>query len=133
MRARRFTADGMTAFGQYVQQARELSKLGAPVPPVPPEWLIEAQYAEPVAYELPASPPEFKTKLDIGVFISGVFPDSDHEVVRTDEALWTWLAAKYFDHITATRTKIKEPRAYVAGITFQEFYRHLILGPYYVY
>ena len=35
--------------------------------------------------------------------------------------------------ITSNRRKIKEPRAYVAGISFQEFYRHLILGPYYLY
>ncbi len=133
MRARRFTADGMAAFGAFVQQARELNKQGTPVSSVPPEWLTETQYAEPVAYELPPTAPVFNTKLDIGLFISGVIPDADHELVRTDEALWTWLAAKYFDEITASRTKIKEPRAYVAGLTFQEFYRHLILGPYYVY
>ena len=38
-----------------------------------------------------------------------------------------------FDQITNGRKKLKEERAYVAGLSFQEFYRHLVLGPYFIF
>jgi len=47
--------------------------------------------------------------------------------------MWSWLAGHYFDLITSNRSEIKEPRAYVAAIGFQEYYRHLLLAPYLVY
>ena len=43
------------------------------------------------------------------------------------------MGARYFNVLTMQRTKIKEPRAYLADIGYQGFYRHLMLGPYYVY
>jgi hypothetical protein len=133
MRARRFTQAGLDAFQQFVLQARDAAKRRETVPPVPQEWLVEDQFSEPTPYELPPGEPRFETKNDIGAFVSSIVPDSEYEEVRGDASLWTWFAARYFDKITSNRRKIKEPRAYVAGISFQEFYRHLILGPYYLY
>jgi len=133
MRARRFTPSGIEAFQQYVLEARETAKRQDSVPPVQQEWLTDEQFSEPMPYALPADEPSFLTKLDIGVFVSGIVPESDYEAVRTDAPFWTWLAARYFDQITSNRSKVKEPRAYIAGLSFQEFYRHLVLGPYYLY
>lgn len=133
MRARRFNTEGMERFTGFVADARAMNKARADVPAVPDELLWSAACGDDTPYELPAAEPVFSTKYDIGQFASAVVPDSDYQHVRTDAALWTWLAARYFDQITSLRRKIKEPRAYVAGISFQEFYRHLILGPYYLY
>jgi hypothetical protein len=133
MRARRFTPEGIDVFQRYVLETREIAKRREAVPIFEQEILTDPTYTEAMPYELPVGEPTFQTKLDIGLFMTGVVPDSAHEEVRADGPFWTWLAARYFDQITANRSKVKEPRAYIAGISFQEFYRHLILGPYYVY
>lgn len=133
MRARRFTAAGVDVFKSFVQAARDDARQKCPVNPVPAEWLTDGRYTEVTDYELPHGEPQFRSKFDIAQFVAGVVPDGDYEKVRVDVNFWTWLAARYFDQVTANRSKIKEPRAYVAGLSFQEFYRHLILAPYYVY
>lgn len=133
MKARRFTAAGNEAFLAYVLNAREAGRSRGSVPPVPPNLLTDPQYAEEMPYELPSRDPQFATKFDIGEFMTGIVPSSDFETVRVDGPFWSWLAGRYFDQLTADRSKVKETRAYVAGISFQEFYRHLLLGPYYLY
>lgn len=133
MKMRRFNEHGVAAFREYVLAARAQAKAKQAVPPVPLEILSEAALTEVLEYELPSDEPEFATKLDIGVFVTGVIPVEHYERVRGDEGLWTWMAARYFDRLTQGRKKIKEPRAYLAALNFQDFYRHLILGPYIVY
>ena len=133
MKARRFTPEGLEAFRQYVLEARATAQQKLPVAPVPDVFFTDDALAEQMPYELPPQTPQFSTKLEIGQFVSGIVPDSDYEAVRADAPFWTWLAARYFDQITSNRIKVKEPRGYIAGLSFQEFYRHLILGPYYLY
>jgi hypothetical protein len=88
---------------------------------------------EPTDYELPDGPQTFPDKLSIGRLFTGVVPSERNDEARLDVGLWSWFAALYFDQITLNRTKIKEERAYIASISFQDFYRHLIFGPYYLY
>lgn len=130
---RRFNSEGMKVFEAYVLKARKANKEKQPVDPVPTELLSDSQYSTETEYELPDGRVVFSDKLSIGAFFCNAIPDSDHQAVRIDKELWSWLAAKYFDVITTSRTKIKEPRAYVASIGFQDFYRHLLLGPYFIY
>lgn len=133
MKVRRFTDSGMRAFGAWVEAARGANRRGESVDPVPAPLLFGENETALTQYELPEGEPEFKDKLAIGVFCCQLIPEPEHEIARSDAALWSWLAARYFDQVTLARTKIKEPRAYVASIGFQDFYRHLILGPYYIY
>ncbi len=108
-------------------------RAGTNVEPIPESLLTGSEYTGPVDYELPDESPTFPDKLAIGRLFTRVIPDQRNHEARLDAGLWSWFAARYFDQITANRRKIKEDRAYVAGISFQEFYRHLILGPYYLY
>lgn len=133
MRARRFTEQGLVRFAEYVDRARSSRKAGLDVDPVPVDLLSDDSLSESTEWELPPGEPVFDTKFAIGQFVSGIVPDAEYEHVRADAGFWSWLAARYFDQITGGRTKVKERRAYVAGLSFQEFYRHLILGPYYLY
>lgn len=120
----------MTEFRKWVVWAREACVRKSTVVPVPSGIL---EMAEPTDYELPSVAPGFPDKFAIGRFCCSLIPDADYEKARSDVEMWTWLAARYFDEITKGRTKIKEPRAYIASIDYQEFYRHLILGPYFIY
>jgi hypothetical protein len=69
----------------------------------------------------------------LAAYVDRILPRDRYDELRIDTGMWTWLAARLFDLITNGRKKLKEERAYVAGLTFQEFYRHLILGPYFIY
>lgn len=133
MIARRFTPDGLRKFEDFIILAKQKHSARLPVPPVPDELLSDDKLSEKTLYELPDVGLNLTTKLLIGEHFDIIIPEREHTTARLDKALWSWLAARYFDQITKGRTKIKEVRAYVAGITFQEFYRHLLLGPYFLY
>jgi len=133
MMALRYTDEGLRRFGEFCDSARAEHRAGRDVPPVPGELLEAPGLTETTTWTLPEGEPQFATKVEIGAFVAGFLPDVDFETARGDAGLWSWLAARYFDQITAGRTKIKERRAYVASLGFQEFYRHLLLGPCYLY
>ncbi len=133
MKARRFNGTGLQAFEAYIQAARANHKALLPVDPIPETLLNGQEFTELTEYELPDEAQSFPDKLSIGRLFTRVIPAGRNDEARIDAGLWSWFAAKYFDQITAKRKKIKEERAYVASISFQDFYRHLILGPYYLF
>lgn len=130
---RRFNSEGMRAFEAFILNARKQFKDGKAVDPVPQELILDTHYTIETEYEVSDGMVEFCDKMAIGKFFCSVFPDNDHDIIRIDKEIWSWLAAFYFDGITDQRKKIKEPRAYIASINFQDFYRHLLLGPYFIY
>lgn len=133
MRIRRFNAKGIQHFEEYVLQCRKQHKAGELVEPMTPSLLTDPDCSTETDYQLPAGAADFKDKLSIGQYFCRVIPDDMHAEARLDKQLWTWLAAHFFDEITEGRKKIKETRAYVASIGYQDFYRHLLLGPYFIY
>ena len=133
MKARRFNEAGIKLFEEYILKAKSAHKNKCLVEPVPEYLLSDSSLSQDTEFELPEALPAFSDKMSIGAYISSFIPESKHELARLDKEMWSWLAAKFFDQITAERTKIKEVRAYIAGLTFQEFYRHLLLGPYYIF
>lgn len=130
---RRFNQQGVDAFRDYLRQAKLDAKAKLPVQPVPSDLLHGAASSEPTGYVMPSLPENFSTKMELAGFVDRVFPRNKYDEIRIDVAMWTWLAACMFDQITNGRKKLKEERAYVAGLSFQEFYRHLILGPYFIF
>ncbi len=133
MKVRRFLPAGEKAFAAFATKARANSRSGHRVDPVPEELLYGEMQTQSTPYVMPNIPQRFASKMDLGQFISGIIPDGESESARLDAGLWSWLAAALFDQITAGRTKIKEERAYLAELDWQKFYRHLILGPYFLY
>jgi hypothetical protein len=133
MRARKLNKIGMERYQACVMQARDLSRRRLPVPAVPSELVEIGECCEDFDLDLPETPTAFPTKLAIGEFFGQAMTALRFEQVRGQVGFWTWCTAVYFDLLTNGRTKIKEPRAYVAALTFQEFYRHLILGPCHIY
>jgi hypothetical protein len=133
MKARRFNEMGLQAFAEYITAARTNHRARLSVEAVPEVLVSGAEFTELTDYELPDEAQAFPDKLAIGQLFTRVIPVERNEEARLDVGLWSWFAARYFDQITSGRKKIKEERAYVASISFQDFYRHLILGPYYLY
>jgi hypothetical protein len=133
MKARRFNPEGLKLFEEYILKAKCALRDKAQVDFVPENLLFDPAFSQPTDFELPEEMPIFPDKMSIGSYVSTFIPEDKHELARLDKEMWSWLAARFFDQITNGRTKIKETRAYIAGLTFQEFYRHLILGPYYIF
>jgi len=133
MTIRRFNAKGVQLFEAYVLQCRQRHKTGEPIEPVTQSLLTDPECSVETHYQFPGGAADFKDKLSIGEYFCRVIPDDIHAEARLDKELWTWLAAYFFDEITEGRKKIKETRAYIASIGFREFYRHLLLGPYFIY
>jgi hypothetical protein len=130
---RRFNQQGIDAFREYIIKAKNNSKTNSPVEPISESLLTSELLTDATIYSLPTLPQMFKTKLELAEFVDKIFPRNKYDEVRIDIGMWTWLAAVMFDKITNNKKKLKEERAYVAGLSFQEFYRHLILGPYFIY
>lgn len=133
MNIRRFNQQGVEAFREYLRQVKLDAKAKLPVQPVPVELLTSDTTSELTTYVMPTLPEVFATKMDLASFVDRVFPRNKYDEIRIDVGMWTWLAACMFDQITNGRKKFKEERAYVAGLSYREFYRHLILGPYFIY
>jgi hypothetical protein len=133
MRIRRFNAKGIQIFEAFVLQCRRQHRAREPVEPVAPDLLTDPECSTETDYQLPGGAADFKNKLSIGEYFCRAFPDDMHAEVRIDKELWTWLAAYFFEEITRGRKKIKEPRGYIASIGYQDFYRHLLLGPYFIF
>lgn len=130
---RRFNQQGLDAFREYLRQAKLDAKAKLPVQPVPADLILGDATSEPTGYVMPSLPEIFATKMELAGFVDRVFPRNKYDEIRIDVAMWTWLAACMFDQITNGRKKLKEERAYVAGLSFREFYRHLVLGPYFIF
>ena len=135
MKARRFTDRGLTEFRDFVEQCRRLVKEGADLPSVPQELLLSAEMSEETDLEFFHPPSPFTSKLDIARYLDSMIPPDEEESIRRDAAFWSWLAAALFERITCEGQlrRIKETRAYLAGLGFQDFYRHSLLGPYFVF
>ena len=133
MRVRRFNTQGIDAFRDYIRGAKLSHKAGNLPPPVPSDLLESGLLNEETPFDLPSVPDVFRSKQELAVFVDKFLPRNRYDEIRVDVGMWTWLAACFFDQLTNGRKKIKEERAYVAGITFQEFYRHLVLGPYFIF
>ncbi len=133
MQVRRFTQEGLREFAVFASEARRSNKAKQAVPPVSPELLEHPTHTQPTSYSLPLVPEHFEDKMALGKFAVSVLPAHVSPEVEYDVGMWSWLAARLFDQITKGRTKIKEERGYVLGLSFQEFYRHLIFGPYFIY
>jgi hypothetical protein len=133
MKVRRFNAEGVEAFREYIRNAKLVAKDGILAPPVPDELIYGESYSMATSYVMPVPPESFLTKSELATYIDRILPRDRYDEIRIDTGMWTWIAARLFDLITNERRKLKEERAYIAGLTFQEFYRHLILGPYFIY
>lgn len=133
MRVRRLNPQGIDAFREYIRTAKIALKAGEDVPPVSDEILGSELLTEATPYEMPEPPERFGSKLELAQFVDRFLPRNKYDDVRIDVGMWTWLAARLLDQITNGRRKFKEERGYVAGLTFQEFYRHLVLSPYFIY
>lgn len=132
MRLARFSSAGIAQFVDVVRSVARggsIDSLNALIQN--PDFSIEASSVE-IDTSL-----RFSTRYQCGQYLNELLAGIDHGLER-DPALWSWLAAVYFDQLCPLgkdgARRVGELARYVpASTSFQKFYRHLLVGPFLVY
>lgn len=135
MKLSRFTPYGIETFSGFLDTVRET---GAGQPPI--SLLTDPLFSEIVIGDVETAPPgTFHTRFEAASYLSSVFAGSDLPAnIERDVALWTWLAARYFDDLcrkdNSGQLKPGERARWIPEVSnFQRYYRHLLAGPYLIY
>lgn len=134
MKFRRLNAHGLKAFSEFLNELRQ-----NPVAPVPLELLESPQHSEPLLAPIEAEPPElFQNRMAFAQWVHTAAVNSRTQVPRDDAGFWAWLSLALFDHVCPPdangRRKVKEDARYVPLLdSARRYYRHSLVGPFFVY
>src|SRR5690348_3408867 len=134
MKFRRFNDQGVKAFADYLGVLRS-----KPEAAVPTDLLTNPRLTEPLSVSIDAEPPaSFASRMDFAKWLHAAATAGQVEIPRNDAGFWAWLSLALFDHVCppdakGTR-KIKEDARYVPMLdSSRRYYRHALVGPFYVY
>lgn len=133
MKLHRLTDAGIEAFSSYLALLKQ-----QPATPPPLHLLEDKQMAEPLNTAAVVEPKEFPTRLAAAEYLHGLLAASGLKNIDTDRGLWTWLTLYYFDQLCPAKAdgerKVLDAARYVPQLSnYQRFYRHLLVGPYFIY
>jgi len=134
MRFRRFNELGVKAFAEYLGALRADAET-----PVPTELLSNPRLTEPLSVSIDAEPPpSFASRMEFAKWLHAAAIASDVDIPRDDAGFWAWLSLALFDHVCPAdgkgQRKIKEDARYVPMLeSSRRYYRHALVGPFYVY
>jgi len=134
MKFRRFNDQGVIAFAEYLGALR-----ANPAAAVPTELLTNPRLTEPLSITIDAEPPaSFASRMEFAKWLHAAATASGVDIPRNDAGFWAWLSLALFDHVCppdgkAMRT-IKEDARYLPMLeSSRRYYRHALVGPFYVY
>lgn len=134
MKFRRFNEQGVKAFAEYLAALR-----ADPTAPVPTDLLSNPRFTEPLSVSIDAEPPaSFASRMEFAQWLHAAATASEVEIPRNDAGFWAWLSLALFDHVCPAdgngRRKIKEDARYLPMLdSSRRYYRHSLVGPFYVY
>ena len=77
---------------------------------------------------------ELSTRFAIGKYLHALF---DHAIVPdlvTDQGIWTWLSAFYFEQLCPPGSQPGDRARWVPAVgNYRQYYRHLLAGPFLIY
>jgi len=134
MKFRRFNAQGMKVFSVYIGTLRT-----NPAEAVPTELLTNPRLTEPLSVSIDADPPaSFASRMEFAKWLHAAATAKGVDIPRNDAAFWAWLSLALFDHVCPPdgkgMRKIKEDARYIPMLeSSRRYYRHALVGPFYVY
>jgi len=134
MRFRRFNELGVKAFAEFLGALR-----ANPETPVPTELLTNPRLTEPLSVSIDAAPPaSFASRMEFAKWLHAAATANGVEIPRNDAGFWAWLSLSLFDHVCPADGKgarrIKEDARYLPMLeASRRYYRHALVGPFYVY
>lgn len=134
MKFRRFNDQGVKAFVEYLEKLRT-----DPSAPVPTDLLTNPRLTEPLKVSIDAEPPAtFASRMAFARWLHAAAAAGGVDIPRNDAGFWAWLSLALFDHVCPAdgngMRKIKEDARYVPMLeSSRRYYRHALVGPFYVY
>lgn len=123
----RFTSKGLAEFTRWI-------RLGAPET-VPRELLEDSSFAERLPGNKNLAHRKFPDRYSFGVSLVQLLEDLDQQAVSFDRALWSWLAAFYFEQLCPRDEDGKRSlrKEYVYALSESRlYYRHLVRTPWFL-
>ena len=79
-------------------------------------------------------PAQFPTRLAVAEHLYNLLDQAGLTGLDSDQGLWTWLSAFYFEQLCPPNRGPGERARWVPAINdFRSYYRHLLAGPYQIY
>lgn len=134
MKFRRFNEQGLQAFTEYLRALR-----ADPSAAVPTELLTSPRLTEPLSVAIDAEPPaSFASRMEFAQWLHTAATAHGVDIPRNDAGFWAWLSLALFDHVCPADGKamrnIKEDARYLPMLeSSRRYYRHALVGPFYVY
>src|SRR5262245_19250921 len=125
MKLRRFTADGIQKFGEF------LDSLNTPTPQGIPSWLLENEdTSTEVGIDIDVADIKFATRFDFAKYLDSKVTESGLKNIDRDVELWAWLALFYFEQFApededGVRSPGERARWILAVEDYRKYYRHL--------
>lgn len=127
MRLRSFNESGIEGFDQF----RESSVL---LPDNLRQLLEDDACTAPLGVDIQVEPRELSTRFAVGEYLYGLFEDNPVTGLDADKGIWTWLSAFHFEQLRPPSGRLGERARWVPDVgNFQNYYRHLLAGPYQIY
>ena len=122
---RKLNGDGLSAFEQYLYDLREGKKIEPPF-----HLLTDPRYSGPLEDVPKVERKEFKTRYDMGAYLSGVLEDADMQPLLGDRGFWSWLALYWFDQLCPARAdgtrKPSQIYNYILSTNYNHRPRHAV-------
>ena len=91
---RKLNGAGLSAFEQYLRDLREGEKLELPF-----HLLTDSRYSEPLEDFPDVERREFRTRYEMGAYLTEILEDVDMQSLLGDRGFWSWLALYWFDQL----------------------------------
>ncbi|MBX3448935.1 MAG: hypothetical protein KF777_05205 [Planctomycetaceae bacterium] len=134
MKFRRFNDLGVKAFAEYLEALRADATVA-----VPTDLLANPRLTEPLSALIEAEPPaSFASRMAFAQWLHAAATANGVDIPRNDAGFWAWLSLALFDHVCPADAKgmrkIKEDARYLPMLDLsRRYYRHALVGPFYVY
>lgn len=132
MKIRRLNENGMKLFAEFIHDAKQDSRLQAPL-----GYLTGDETSEPFTLPIDIEIKDIGSRRLAGSYLHQLLGGVNETNVDMDEGLWSWLSLYFFEQlcplnngkrkISDLTTLIPDPHNH------QRYYRHLLAGPFFIY
>ena len=84
--------------------------------------------------DIQVEPRELPTRFAVGEYLYGLFENNPVSGLDSDKGIWAWLSAFHFEQLRPPSGRLGERARWVPDVgNYQNYYRHLLAGPYQIY
>jgi len=124
MKLRKLNEQGVEVFRDYINDLRSGADQNIP------NYLLDSdEYSEDIQFELEITKPEFKSRLEMGVYLVDLFDGLNITPYIGDVGFWSWLALYWFEQLCSEKEGKLNPSMdynYILSKNFRHRPRHAV-------